>query len=270
MTPTRALLLLIDGLRPDGLMQAHAPHLHSLMQRGAYSLTAQTVMPSITLPCHLSLFYSVPPGTHGIQSNTFPGRQTLGAGLVETLHAAGKVTTAFYNWEELRDLWRPGAMHFTSFINLYRAPNHDFDVDVAQAAAERLTTQPDWDFAFVYLGMLDERAHQAGWMSPDYLEAITAADAAAGLLLQQLEDANLLQDTLVLALADHGGHGYGHGNDIPEDITIPWILAGPGIQAGVALQQPVSILDSAPTLAHALGLAIPEGWMGQVVREALA
>lgn len=49
------VLFMLDGVRPDAIEQAHTPTLHALMQRGAYSMQAQSVMPSITLPCHTSI-----------------------------------------------------------------------------------------------------------------------------------------------------------------------------------------------------------------------
>jgi predicted AlkP superfamily pyrophosphatase or phosphodiesterase len=52
---------MIDGLRPDAIVPADCPNLKALLARSAYSLTATSVMPSITLPCHTSIFHSVPP-----------------------------------------------------------------------------------------------------------------------------------------------------------------------------------------------------------------
>ena len=74
--------------------------------------------------------------------------------------------------------------------------------------------------------------------------------------------------THVLVHADHGGHDRNHGIDTPEDMTIPWLLAGPGIRAGHALQTPVSLLDSAPTLARLLNVKPDAQWEGNVIDEA--
>ena len=52
-------------------------------------------------------------------------------------------------------------------------------------------------------------------------------------------------------------------------MTIPWLAAGPGIARGVRLSGPVSIIDTAPTIAHLLGLPRPANWRGWVVSEAL-
>lgn len=69
ITFMKVLLILSDGMRPDGL-DAH-PAAARLMREGSYTLRARTVMPSVTLPCHMSLFHSVDPGRHGILTNTY-------------------------------------------------------------------------------------------------------------------------------------------------------------------------------------------------------
>ncbi len=53
-------LILIDGLRPDAISPAASPNVLALMERGVSTLRAASVMPSITLPVHTSIFHSVP------------------------------------------------------------------------------------------------------------------------------------------------------------------------------------------------------------------
>jgi hypothetical protein len=57
---------------------------------------------------------------------------------------------------------------------------------------------------------------------------------------------------------------------MPEDMTIPWILSGPGIRSGHELQIPVRIYDTCCTLAALLGLPAAREWEGRIVEEALA
>lgn len=68
---TKVILVVFDGCRPDALAQAHTPALETLWRAGAYSWSAQTVVPSWTLPTHMSMFRGVPPEKHGVQDNTF-------------------------------------------------------------------------------------------------------------------------------------------------------------------------------------------------------
>ncbi len=56
----RAIIFVVDGLRPDALPQAATPRIDRLAAQGAYTWQAQSVSPTITLPCHASLFLAVP------------------------------------------------------------------------------------------------------------------------------------------------------------------------------------------------------------------
>lgn len=86
----KVLLILADGLRPDALAACGHPYGTLLPSLGSYSLEAETVYPSVTLPCHMSLFHSVDPGRHGILTNTYVPQVRPVNGLCEQLSAAGK------------------------------------------------------------------------------------------------------------------------------------------------------------------------------------
>ena len=71
----KVILMCIDGMRPDGFLQCGNPFIEEMMKLGSYSLESRTVFPSCTLPCHMSMFHSVPPERHGIlSSQTHPAR----------------------------------------------------------------------------------------------------------------------------------------------------------------------------------------------------
>lgn len=59
----RALLILVDGMRPD--TPENIETAQDIIHKSSYTMGAKTVMPSMTLPCHTSLFYSVDPSRHG-------------------------------------------------------------------------------------------------------------------------------------------------------------------------------------------------------------
>ena len=69
MEHTTTVLLLVDGLRPDVLTGCGNPLAQQLIQQSYATLQARTVMPSVTLPCHMSLFHSVVPERHGVLTN---------------------------------------------------------------------------------------------------------------------------------------------------------------------------------------------------------
>ena len=265
----RVILYVVDGMRPEGMLMAQAPNLQRLRERGAFTFSAQTVMPSITLPTHMSMFHGVTPQVHGVTDNVWqpmPGEPI--PGIIELVHQAQRKAAAFYTWDELRDLSRPGSLAYSSFINIYGPEGETSDGDIACLAADYFVRQRP-DFMFVYSGMVDETGHHYGWLSPQYLDAVAKADTAIGSVLERLEENGLLAETAVLVTADHGGHARAHGSDILEDMTIPWLLAGPGVRQGYEIRDSVRIIDTAPTIAYLLGLPCPEAWQGQPVSEAL-
>lgn len=260
---TPLLFVMIDGLRPDALAQASCSHLTELQHRAAWSLSARSVMPSVTLPCHMSIFHSVPPTRHGVVTNDWQPMVRPVNGLVDVARAHNKRCAFFHNWEPLRNLNRPESLAYSFYIdNCYANQPQADHVVVRHALAAQ--AEHGFDFLFVYLGMVDVAGHAYGWMSPGYLEQVNRADDALGQLL-----AGLPADTTILLQADHGGHDRTHGTESPQDMTIPWLVAGPGVKAG-EIQSPVSLLDTAPTLAHFLDIPADPIWEGRFVDEILA
>ncbi|MBN1965998.1 MAG: alkaline phosphatase family protein [Anaerolineae bacterium] len=263
----RIIVVMFDGCRPDGLAQAQTPWLDALMLEGTHTWSAQTVVPSDTLPAHMSLFRGVLPEKHGVQTNTAAASAYAFPGIMDLAHQAGLHTAMFYSWEELRDLSAPGSLNM-SFCLTWR-DDRDTDAVIAEhAAAYLIAEQPA--LTLVYFARPDWTGHNAGWMSPAYVEAIAQTDRNASRLFAALAAAQVRENFTVLFLADHGGHGKGHGTASPEDTTIPWLLTGPGIRRNHRLTMPVPIIDTAPTLAYLLGLPPAPDWEGQPVWEALA
>ena len=232
------VLVLIDGTRPDALGVAHCPNLTALRARGAFTLNASSVLPSVTLPCHMSIFHSVPPSRHGVTTNDWQPMARPLPGLVDQAHAASRRCAFFHNWEPLRNLNLPGSLAFSYFRdNVYG--DLDGDQVIADEAVRYFATdQPD--FAFVYFGTVDTIGHLYGWMSPEYLAQLERVDRTLGTLLARLP---------------------------PEDMTIPWLVAGPGLRQGYEIKTAVSLLDTAPTLARLLGIKPHPQWEGRCIEE---
>jgi hypothetical protein len=72
------------------------------MEISSYSLQAQTIYPSVTLPAHMSMFHGVKADIHGVTTNTYTPNANLGNGITETLTYAGKTCAMFYDWQEIQ------------------------------------------------------------------------------------------------------------------------------------------------------------------------
>ena len=250
-------LILLDGMRPDALLQCGNPYVQELLATSAYSLCARTVFPSITLPCHMSLFHSVEPGRHGITNNIYTPQVRPVNGIMEQLH--GKRSTAMvYNWDELRDLYRPGKSEFSLYISQYEYGLEQSHHEVF-AATEKLLREKAPDFCFTYSGWTDEQAHKSGWMSKEYLHALDVGVSSIRHLIEQTKDSYI-----TILVADHGGHDRTHGTMMDEDMLIPVVIHGEGVCPG-EITEPVSILDIAPTIIKLLECEPAEEWEGRAL-----
>lgn len=264
-----AILIVIDGCRADALECAAVPHLRRLMELGAYTMRASTVIPSLTLPVHFSMFTSLPPEEHHVLTNADrPQPAAHARSIIEVAGMAGKKTAAFYNWENLRDLSLPGFLNYALYISNGSGAGSD---DVIAGSAGEHIVKMNPDLCFVYLGGVDELAHRCGFMSDEYFGGIESADRAVGVILESLERHGLHGRYNLLILSDHGGAGHSHRATATsaEILTVPWILAGPDIRQGVSIKASVTVLDTAPMLARLLKLTPDSSWQGRILEEAL-
>ena len=255
----KVILVSIDGMRPDGVLQCGHPFVEEMMRLGSYTLDARTVVPSVTLPCHMSMFHSVPPTRHGIGTNTYTPMVRPLNGLFEQIAAAGGVSAMYYGWEPLRDVSRPGSLKFAGYLNAYA--EDATDGKLTDLAIDRIGKSSP-DFVFLYMVETDEKGgHDNGWMSPAYLDCIRAAVDNVKRVWEVFGDRYT-----IIVTADHGGHDRSHGSEMPEDMTIPMFFLGKRFAPGRALEN-VSILDLAPTAADILGVNRAPEWEGRSLAE---
>ena len=251
----KVILISVDGMRPDGFLNCGNPYIDTLMKDSLSALNAQTVYPSVTLPCHMSMFHSVPPQRHGILSNTYVPQVRPVSGLFEQIKLAGGSSAFFYGWEQLRDFGRPGSLKHASYISALSAEGAD------RILTERALTCIRYyhpDFVFLYLVDTDEHGgHGAGWMTERYLQCISTAVDCIKSVIEEFGE-----EYTVIITADHGGHDRTHGTLMPEDMTTPIILHGPMFQPGTVIEE-ASIKDIAPTVAALLGGRRAPEWEGK-------
>ena len=261
----KTILVIIDGCRTDGLEQAKTPNIDYMIENGAHTLNARTVTPSITLPAHFSIFTSLPPIAHNVLTNTgSPQPSSTARSIIDVTKDFGKKTAAFYSWEHLRNLSVPGSLDYSHFINSGSVENRD--IEIAQAAAGYLNSCCP-DFCFVYLEGTDIAGHRSGFMSMEYLDAIETADTALGIILNELERANLSDCYSIILHSDHGGINNHHLENTPEVMTIPWIALGPGVRQKHIITDKVNIIDTAPTLAGLMDIPVHHTWQGRAISE---
>lgn len=102
-----------------------------------------------------------------------------------------------------------------------------------------------------------------------YDAEVAYVDRQFGRLLDGLEARGLLQDTVVMLLADHGEEFYDHGGFThghtlyQEQLHVPWIVSLPGgLGAGARLDDIVRQVDVLPTMLQLAGVAAPANLQG--------
>ncbi len=245
-TVTQVVVISLDGLTPRALTRlgaAGTPVLHRMMRDGAWTLNARTAYElTVTLPNHTSMVtgrqVARAAGGHGVTWNDdrrVPATvQSAAGGPVEsvfsTVHATGRETALFATKTKF-SLWRRS---WPEAVDRYEIRN---DADrVLTRSVRRDVIDDDRAFTFVHLGHTDVVGHVRGWMSPMYLDAVRAADAYVGRILDAIASAGETGETLVIVTADHGGRGRTHANPAAyDDYRIPFLVVGPGVPAGTDL-----------------------------------
>lgn len=250
----KVLLILVDGMRPDSF--TNVPAAQKILARSAYNLNMQSIMPTVTLPCHLSLFYSVPPERHGTMGNAFtPWTQPMD-GLCEVLNKNGRTCAMFYDWGALRDVARYNTTTHTYFASGKKL-GREKACNMVTAAALDFLPKEHTDFAFLYYGVPDATGHEYGWMSQEYRKAIGFCWEHIHRVVETLGD-----EYTVMITADHGGHENTHGTALPEDMQIPLMVMGKDIPPGQAFAG-ANILDIAPTITKLLSVEPDPEWKGK-------
>ena len=250
----KVVMILPDGMRPDSLPDMEKAQ--KIIAESSYTMNALTVSPSVTLPCHISLFHSVTPQRHGTTTNTYAPQVRPVNGLCEVLKQADKKCALFYNWEEIRDVSRPNSLAHACFY-AGRRIGYKLAGEILTDEAIRYLKTFDTDFTFIYFGYPDMQGHNYGWMTDEYMEAVQSSGDNIEKIITELGD----EYTFIIT-ADHGGHDRTHGTEMPEDMVIPVIIRGKDFERGKELEN-VNIMDLAPTVAKLLGTQPDPEWEGK-------
>lgn len=269
----RLLIVSVDGLRPDVLLRAETPNMRALMARGTFTMWARTTEASVTLPSHVSMLTGVRPERHGVTWNddrhnsdpVYPKVPTL----FDLARRAGFTTAMVAGKAKFIALEKPGTLDWS------HSPRRSTlgDSAVTDTAVRWIAAYAP-QVMFVHLPSPDFTGHDHGWGSELQMAAVAGADRCVGRLLAALAARGVLDSTVVIVSADHGGADHSHGRGDPRSRTIPWIVTGPGIRADLDLasttKDDVDTEDTFATACALLGLRPPPGLDGQPVARAFA
>jgi len=302
VSPVPVILISIDTLRADHLSCYGYRHLKTaaidaLAAEGTLFSETSSQIP-ITLPSHLSLFTSTYPFANGIGENA--ERVPQGAvTLAGILQSHGYATAAFIGGYFLArefgldqgfsvyDSPFGGHLEGSEAAAALKRPAADVLADARKWLDARGGTPAAPFFVFIHLFDLhhpytEPASFRMRYPDSEYDAELAYTDSELGDFWQFLKDRRLFSRSLIVLTADHGeslgDHGEStHGYFIYQStLQVPLIIRWPeersrpaaagasaSAPASRRIDDPVGLIDVAPTILQYLGLPRPESFQGR-------
>jgi len=296
--PPNLILITLDTTRADrmgflGSKRGLTPNLDALAQQSVIFTRAYAQVP-LTTPSHAALLTGTYPQFNHVEDLGMALRKDLPF-LPELLHRHGYRTAAFLG-ANILDPKSGTAPGFDRGFDLYDADFHDTQPgedryhsierragDVADRAlhwlsgpSDQLSHHQQGPF-FIWLHFFDP--HDPYDPPPPFHERYAAApydgeiaymDSVIGTLMEALRRRGLYQDSVIAVAADHGEAFGEHGEErhgmflYDETVHVPMLLKLPAQKfAGTRIDPRVALVDIAPSLLQAAGIAVPATMQGQ-------
>ena len=258
-------LIGLDGWGAYSVGKSDMVNVKNLMENGSYTLKKRTVIPSHSAANWASMWMGVGPEVHGFyeccsRTPDLEPRMTPENGIFPTVFQLlrDKEPDAeigcLYEWDGIKYLID------TMSVNRYEQVPH---ADLCNAAKEYIKEKKPRLAAFIY-DEPDHVGHSAGHDTPQYYEVLVRLDKWIGEIVQAIEEAGIMDDSVIILTSDHGGINNGHGGRTMMEMETPLIICGKGIRQGYCFDDlSVMQFDIASTMAALLGLEQPQPWFGR-------
>jgi len=274
---TPVILISVDTLRADHLGR-NTPHIDALAKNGTVFSQATTPYP-LTLPAHTALLTSTYPFANGVLDNGIPLNSSA-VTLATVFKKAGYRTSAFvgsfvldrrFGLSRDFDVY-DGPLDVHNNLNAGQTERKRPGEQVAAAAEHWLETNGNAPF-FLFLHLYDLHAPYNLPRDPSrrrgetgYQAELAYVDQVLGDFMAFLQRRGLQQKALIVFTSDHG-EGLGdhdessHGYFIYQStLHVPLIMQWPAGSKRILqdrIDEPVNLIDVAPTILDAVGLNRP-------------
>ena len=270
------LLVTIDTFRADRVGVGLTPAIDRLAAAGVRFTQARTAVP-LTLPSHVTIHTGLLPPGHGVRENGIGGLADSQQTIARLLKGDGYDTAAFVGAFVLDHHFGLSQGFDTYDDQIPRDPDATDRLEAERPATavvdralawleRRLAPSPEPPAPFfLWVHLYDPHAPYTPpkeYLVPGrtaYEGEIAYADAQLGRVLDRLRAAGLMDRTVVAVAGDHG-EGLGehgertHGMLVYDStLRVPLVIGAPG-RAPATSDEPVSLVDLAPTLLRAAGV----------------
>ncbi|MBQ3869102.1 MAG: alkaline phosphatase [Clostridia bacterium] len=239
------------------------PGIHKMFEEGAGSDYCLTSVPTDSSECWGSMLIGVQPKVHELTNGT----------ISDVPYKHGKEhPTVFKVIRDAHPDAKLGSFSNWSPINTSIA---DDGIGIVKRSADDQTLliqicdfikKEKPEFLFIQFDSIDGAGHTYGYNTERYLEELNVADGFVTAIRKAVAEAGIEEDTLVIATADHGGNGYGHGGPTDGEKYVFFAAVGKTVPKGKKID--VRVIDMPAIVAYALGVPADPHW-DSVVPEGL-
>jgi arylsulfatase A-like enzyme/Tfp pilus assembly protein PilF len=283
------LFVTIDTLRADrvgawGYAGARTRALDGLAARGARFANALAAVP-LTGPSHATIFTGSYPPVHGVRDNVTFTLHSRHATLASLLKAAGYRTAAFVGAYPVAAAFGLGRGFDEYHEGFHQVPIPGQGAErpgneVADEVMAWLKSPPKAPF-FAWAHFYDPHApytppspYREEFKDRPYDGEIAFADAQLGRILDALDATGHRDDTVIVAMSDHGESLGEHDERThamliyEATLHVPLLMAGAGVPRGQVVTERVGAVDVLPTVLGLLGVPAPAGLAGRDLQAA--
>lgn len=259
----RVVLFGIDG-GGTFFEQADTPNMDRIFASGARCRRTLTEIPTISAECWGGMLHGVECLWHGLTNAIVDARPyPVDSGYPSVFRAIREAMpeaklASFCDWDPINR----GIIEENLGVYKFHAPARE----LVEPAIDYIR-ENDFTFLFFQFDDVDGAGHRHGYGTAEHLAAITDNDGYIGRVVAALEEKGWLDDTLILAEADHGGtpnDGFGghHGGATAAEMYVSFFGVGPGVMSGEIAD--MLVRDTPAVILHALGIPQPQSWTARV------
>ncbi|WP_289834668.1 alkaline phosphatase [Parabacteroides goldsteinii] len=266
------VLIGLDGWGAYSVEKAEMPTVKKLMADGSYTLKKRSVLPSSSAVNWASMFMGAGPEIHGFtewgsEKPELPSREISHYGLFPSVWGLFRDANPdaemgyIYEWGGMKYLAEMQAMN--KEVNI--APSESNPRGCTDAVVSYI--KESRPFVGIIFEQPDGVGHGDGHDTPAYYTKLKELDGYIGEIVKAVADAGMLDETIFIVTADHGGINKGHGGKTMQEMETPFIISGKNVKKGYEFTESMMQFDVASTIAYIFNLKQPQVWIGRPMKQ---
>ena len=261
MNPYKYVVIIgVDGAGAF-FRNASTPNIDKIFENGAITYNMLSATPTISAQCWGSMLHGVTPKVHGltnsiVSATPYPVDSKFPSIFRVIRENNSRATLAsFSHWEPINT----GIVE--EGLGVYKVGGLG-DAALTDKICEYLAYNTP-TMMFVQFDEADAVGHSNGYGTEGQLNKIAEIDEYIGRIYASYEQKGMLDETLFIVTADHGGSGTSHGGLTDAEKYVMFAATGKTVERGGQILD-MEIRDTAAIVAYAFGYDLPENWTARV------